>query len=142
MAIAAVKGGRTIVEAVQQFDVHPAERKARIERHRDLPRGRQATVSGVGGVRVDCSPRVAPAADLALMRRIDALHLECPFAGRPIRLQISVQRGRSEINQVPGPQPHGVANAAPARSRTWLEIRNGFRCISRKARKTEMRWGR
>lgn len=52
-----------------------------IDRHHDLPLSRQAKVLGISRGSVYYLPRSVPAADLALMRRIDALHLEYPFAG-------------------------------------------------------------
>ncbi|WP_157105589.1 IS3 family transposase [Sphingomonas sp. TDK1] len=140
VALAAVKGEKTIVELAQQFDVHPnqitqwrnqllegaagvfdgeakvaapapavdvktlhakigeltlengffvrraregrpSERKAMIDRHHNLPLSRQAKALGISRGSVYYLPRAVPAADLALMRRIDALHLEYPFAG-------------------------------------------------------------
>jgi putative transposase len=47
----------------------------------DLPITRQAKALGVSRGAVYYKPRPVSAADLAIMRRIDALHLECPFAG-------------------------------------------------------------
>ncbi|MGY6246835.1 IS3 family transposase [Bosea thiooxidans] len=140
VALAAVRGEKTIVELAQEFDVHtnqitqwrnqlldgaagvfdgeakaaapapvidvktlhakigeltlengffirraregrPSERKAMIDRHHDLPLSRQAKALGISRGSVYYLPRAVPAADLALMRRIDALHLEYPFAG-------------------------------------------------------------
>ena len=52
-----------------------------IDRHHDLPLSRQAKVLGISRGSVYYLLRAVPAADLALMRRIDALHLEYPFAG-------------------------------------------------------------
>lgn len=52
-----------------------------IDRHHDLPLSRQAKVLGISRGSVYYLPRAVPAADLALMRRIDVLHLEYPFAG-------------------------------------------------------------
>ncbi|KRE03316.1 integrase [Bosea sp. Root670] len=52
-----------------------------IDRHHDLPLSRQAKVLGISRGSVYYLPRAVPAADLALMRRIDALHLDYPFAG-------------------------------------------------------------
>lgn len=52
-----------------------------IDRHHDLPLNRQAKVLGISRGSIYYLPRAVPAADLALMRRIDALHLEYPFAG-------------------------------------------------------------
>ena len=52
-----------------------------IDRHHDLPLSRQAKALGISRGSVYYLPRAVPAADLALMRRIDVLHLEYPFAG-------------------------------------------------------------
>lgn len=52
-----------------------------IDRHHDLPLSRQAKVLGISRGSVYYLPRAVPAADLALMRQIDALHLDYPFAG-------------------------------------------------------------
>ena len=52
-----------------------------IDRHYDLPLSRQVKVLGICRGSVYYLPRAVPAADLALMRRIDALHLNYPFAG-------------------------------------------------------------
>lgn len=52
-----------------------------IDRQHDLPLSRQAKVLGISRGSVYYLPRAVPAADLALMRAIDALHLEYPFAG-------------------------------------------------------------
>uniref|UniRef100_A0A9E8A2W5 IS3 family transposase n=1 Tax=Bosea sp. NBC_00436 TaxID=2969620 RepID=A0A9E8A2W5_9HYPH len=58
-----------------------SERKATIDLQHDLPLSRQAKVLGISRGSVYYLPRAVPAADLDLMRRIDALHLEYPFAG-------------------------------------------------------------
>jgi putative transposase len=52
-----------------------------IDRSHDLPVARQAAALGISRGSVYCLPRPVSASDLALMRRIDALHLELPFAG-------------------------------------------------------------
>ncbi|CAN5336723.1 hypothetical protein BH10PSE8_BH10PSE8_05090 [soil metagenome] len=52
-----------------------------IDRAHDLPLNRQAKVLGISRGSVYYLPRAASSADLALMRAIDALHLEYPFAG-------------------------------------------------------------
>ncbi len=52
-----------------------------IDRAHDLPLNRQAKVLGISRGSVYYLPRAVPAADLALMPAIDALHLEYPFAG-------------------------------------------------------------
>jgi putative transposase len=52
-----------------------------IDRAHELPITRQAKLLGISRGSVYYQPRAVSAADLALMRRIDALHLEHPFAG-------------------------------------------------------------
>ena len=52
-----------------------------IDRRHDLSIARQATGLGISRGSVYYLPRPIPAVDLALMRRIDELHLEFPFAG-------------------------------------------------------------
>jgi len=52
-----------------------------IDRTHGLPVTQQAKVLGISRGSVYYLPRPVPAADLAIMRRIDELHLEFPFAG-------------------------------------------------------------
>jgi putative transposase len=52
-----------------------------IDRAHDLPISKQAEVLNISRGSVYYLPRPVSAADLALMRRIDELHLEFPFAG-------------------------------------------------------------
>jgi putative transposase len=52
-----------------------------IDRAHDLPISRQAEVLNISRGSVYYLPRPVSSADLALMRRIDELHLEFPFAG-------------------------------------------------------------
>ena len=52
-----------------------------IDRTHDLPIVRQAKVLNISRGCIYYKPRSASVADLALMRRIDELHLEYPFAG-------------------------------------------------------------
>ncbi len=52
-----------------------------IERSHDLSVARQAQLLGISRGSVYYKPRAVSVADLAIMRRIDELHLEHPFAG-------------------------------------------------------------
>jgi putative transposase len=52
-----------------------------IDREHDLPITKQAEVLRISRGSVYYLPRPVPEADLAIMRRIDRLHLEFPFAG-------------------------------------------------------------
>ena len=52
-----------------------------IDRSHDLPNCRQAAELGLSRSSVYYLPRPVSASDLAIMRRIDELHLDFPFAG-------------------------------------------------------------
>jgi putative transposase len=52
-----------------------------IDRGPDLPLGRQAELLGLSRSTLYYEPRPVPPAELAIMRRIDELHLDYPFAG-------------------------------------------------------------
>ena len=52
-----------------------------INRDHDLPIAQQAKALGISRGSVYYLPRPVTAADLAIMRRMDELHLEFPFAG-------------------------------------------------------------
>jgi len=52
-----------------------------IDREHDLPITKQAEVLRISRGSVYYLPRAVPEADLAIMRRLDRLHLEFPFAG-------------------------------------------------------------
>ena len=51
-----------------------------IDRAHDLPIAKQAQALGISRGSVYYLPRAVPAADLAVMRRMNELHLELPFA--------------------------------------------------------------
>ncbi len=52
-----------------------------IDRDHDLPITRQAKALGVARSSVYDAPRPVSAEDMKLMRRLDELHLDHPFAG-------------------------------------------------------------
>jgi putative transposase len=52
-----------------------------IDREHNLPLARQAELLRLSRSTLYYAPRPVPTADLAIMRRIDALHLDYPFAG-------------------------------------------------------------
>src|SRR5271156_2824251 len=52
-----------------------------IDRDHELSLGRQAELLGLSRSTLYYEPRPVPAAELAIMRRIDELHLDYPFAG-------------------------------------------------------------
>ena len=58
-----------------------AAQKAMTDKSHDLPVVRQAEMLGISRGSVYDQPRPTPPADLALMRRIDELHLDYPFSG-------------------------------------------------------------
>jgi putative transposase len=57
-----------------------AERKTIIDRSHSLPLTRQARELGISRGSLYYLPRPVSATDLAIMRRIDELHMEFPFA--------------------------------------------------------------
>src|SRR5258708_19399874 len=150
VALAAVKGDRTLAQLAEHFDVHPnqittckaqleggacdvfgaarttattptvdvkslhakigeltlendflegcahqggiAERKATIDREHDLSITKQAEVLKISRGSVYYLPRPVSSADLAIMRHLDRLHLEFPFAGsRMLRGLLALQ---------------------------------------------------
>ncbi|TET53032.1 MAG: IS3 family transposase [Anaerolineales bacterium] len=152
VALAAIKGDRTLAQLAEQFDVHPnqitswkaqleggaadvfgpgsgngamhaavdvkslhakigeltlengffrgsaqqsraAERKAMIDRAHDLPITRQAEALNISRSSVYYLPRPVSEADLAIMRRLDRLHLEFPFAGSRMLRGLLVAEG-------------------------------------------------
>ena len=70
-----------------------------IDRYHELPVARQAEMLGISRGSVYYLPRPTPPADLALMRRIDALHLDYPFAGSRM-LQALLKREGFEVGRL------------------------------------------
>ena len=73
-----------------------------IDRSHALPITKQAKALGISRGRIDYLPRPVPAADLAIMRRMDELHLEFPFAGsrmlRDLLNQEGIDIGRRHVS--------------------------------------------
>jgi putative transposase len=70
-----------------------AERKAMIDRSHALPLARQAEELGISRGSLYYQPQPVSATDLALMRRMDELHLEFPFAGSRMLRDLLVAEG-------------------------------------------------
>src|SRR5271165_4227489 len=70
-----------------------AERKTMIDRAHDLPISKQAETLNISRGSVYYLPRPVSAADLAIMRRLDRLHLEFPFAGSRMLRGLLVAEG-------------------------------------------------
>src|SRR5919205_3017695 len=70
-----------------------AERKAMIDRSHALPLIRQAEELGISRSSLYYDPQPVSEADLALMRRMDELHLEYPFAGSRMLRDLLVAEG-------------------------------------------------
>jgi putative transposase len=72
-----------------------------IDREHDLPITRQARALGISRGSVYYLPRPVSASDLAIMRRMDELHLELPFAGsrmlRDLLTQEGIEVGRRHV---------------------------------------------
>jgi putative transposase len=64
-----------------------------IDREHDLPISKQAQVLHIGRGSVYYLPRPVPATDLGVMRRLDRLHLEFPFAGSRMLQGLLVAEG-------------------------------------------------
>ena len=70
-----------------------------IDRSHDLSVARQAELLDISRSSVDYLPRPTPPADLALMHRIDELHLDDPFAGARM-LQGLLKREGFEVGRL------------------------------------------
>ena len=92
-----------------------AGRKAMIDRDHKLPLARQAKAVGISRGSIYYRPRPVGEAGLGLMRRIDELHLEYPFAGsrmmRGLLRQEGLPSGRRHIATLM--RRMGIAGAVP-----------------------------
>ena len=70
-----------------------------IDRTHDLPISRQAGMLAISRGSVYYLPRATPPADLGLMRRMDELHLDYPFAGSRM-LQGLLKRDGHEVGRL------------------------------------------
>ena len=95
-----------------------------IDRAHDLPITKQAAALNISRGSVYYLPRPVSAADLALMRRIDELHLEFPFAGSRLLRDLLAAEG-SKIGR---------------RHVTTLMKRMGIEALYRRPRSTKPSW--
>jgi putative transposase len=70
-----------------------AERKAMIDRRHALPLARQVEALGISRGSLYYQPQPVSGADLAVMRRMDELHLDYPFAGSRMLRDLLVAEG-------------------------------------------------
>jgi putative transposase len=68
-----------------------------IDRNHGLPVKRQAELVGISRGQVYYLARATSEADQRLMKRIDAIHLEHPFAGSRMLLNWPPKNGRHEV---------------------------------------------
>src|SRR5712672_2189243 len=85
-----------------------------IDREHDLPITRQAEVLRISRGSVYYLPRPVSAADLAIMHRLDRLHLEYPFAGaRMLQGLLAADGDRSALSPSAHDQPRAGAQDLP-----------------------------
>src|ERR1700687_3976833 len=85
-----------------------AERKAMIDREHDLPITKQAEILKVSRGSVYYLPRPVSSVGLAIMQRLDRLHLEFPFAGsRVLRGPLGAEGGKIGGRHVEAPLERG-----------------------------------
>jgi putative transposase len=90
-----------------------------IERAHDLPLATQARLLGIARSTVYCEPAPVSTTYLAMMRRIDELHLDYPFAGgRMLRSMLVNERKTVGRTHVRMPMPRMVIEALYRRPRT------------------------
>jgi putative transposase len=95
MALAAIRGEKTLSELAEQFDIHPnqiTQWKSQLLEGAASVFGGEAKAMPAAEA-VDYMPRPTSDADLMLMRRIDELHLDYPFAGSRMLRDMLFQQG-------------------------------------------------
>lgn len=102
-----------------------------IDRSHALPLARQARELGISRGSIYYLPRPVPPADLAIMRRIDELHLEFPFAGSRMLRDLLRQEGFKIGRQHVGTLMKTIAIEAiyrrPSTSKALLSLSKGPR---------------
>ena len=98
-----------------------------IDRDHGLSVSRQAKALGISRGSVYYLPRPTSDADLKLMRRIDELHLEYPFAGSRMLQGLLKSGDRKKIHEYGGEQLiHTKIKAASRRGRQALRAASGL----------------
>jgi putative transposase len=93
-----------------------------IDRDHELPIKRQAELAGISRSSVYYQPKPTSPDDLALMRRIDELHMERPFAGsRMLRDMLNRQR-RTNADGTPGDLHRPVCRKRVTRLMRLMDI--------------------
>src|ERR1700722_3706014 len=88
VALAAIKGDRTIAQLSEHFDVHPNQ----ITTWKSQLESSASDILKISRGSVYYLPRPVSSADLVIMRHLDRLHLEFPFAGsRMLRGLLALQ---------------------------------------------------
>jgi hypothetical protein len=82
-----------------------------IDRRHKLAVTRQAQLLALSRASVYYTPQPVPAAALALMRRIDALHLQFPFAGSRMMRDLLREDG-TDVGRRRAGRTHGVVRCA------------------------------
>ena len=105
-----------------------------IDRDHDLPVKRQAELAGISRGSVYYVPAPVNAADLALMRVIDELHLEHPFAGaRMLRDMLKARGfeiGRKHVATLMPAWASRRCTASPTRAGATPSIRSTRTCCA------------
>ena len=122
------------------------ERKAMIDRNHELPITRQVEVLGISRGAIYYVPRPISVAELALMRRIDCLHLEYPFMGaRMLRRELSkegIDVGRRHLGTLMRRMNIHALARSPAPAKPALGTRSTRTCCATQRSSAPIRCGR